>query len=229
MVKRAMGKAEPDTRQAQVPPTTLTDETFAEGLRFLAGCDADLAQILNEQGPPPMWPREPGFPTILHIILEQQVSLASARAAYDRLLAMVSPLTPERFLKLNDRVLKKIGFSRQKIAYGRNLAKAIVIGDLDLLKLTTMEDPVARSELMRIQGIGRWTADIYLLMALRRPDIWPSTDLALATALHWIKRLDARPMPKDLELIGDSWKPWRAVAARLLWHYYLSRRATRRA
>lgn len=227
MVRCAMKKAKPATRQAKIPPAMLTDEIFAEGLRFLADCDADLANILKEQGPPPMWPREPGFPTLLHIILEQQVSLASARAAYDRLLDMISPLTPERFLELDEVVLKGIGFSRQKIAYGRCLAGAITTGDLDLLKLTTMGDSVARSELMRIQGIGRWTADIYLLMALRRPDIWPSTDLALATALHGVKRLDARPTPDEIELIGDQWKPWRAVAARLLWHYYLNLRASR--
>jgi DNA-3-methyladenine glycosylase II len=169
-----------------------------------------------------MWAREPGFPTLIHIILEQQVSLASARAAYDRLLAAASPLTPDRFLELDDAQLKRIGFSRQKTAYGRELAGAILGGRLDLAGLETLDDADVRSELTGIKGIGPWTADIYLLMALRRPDVWPSGDLALASAAQRVKRLAARPTPDELDTLGADWAPWRAVAARLLWHYYLS-------
>jgi DNA-3-methyladenine glycosylase II len=169
-----------------------------------------------------MWAREPGFPTLIHIILEQQVSLASARAAYDRLLVAASPLTPARFLELDDAELKTIGFSRQKTAYGRELAGAILDGRLNLTELGTLDDADVRSELMGIKGIGPWTADIYLLMALRRPDVWPSGDLALASAAQRVKRLAARPTPDELDTLGADWTPWRAVAARLLWHYYLS-------
>jgi DNA-3-methyladenine glycosylase II len=169
-----------------------------------------------------MWGREPGFPTLVHIILEQQVSLASARAAYDRLLLAASPLTPERFLQLDDARLRAIGFSRQKAAYGRHLARAILDGRLDLVALEAMDDEAARSALTEIKGIGPWTANIYLLMALRRPDIWPSGDLALAVAVQMVKRLDARPTPDEMEAYGEHWRPWRAAAARLLWHYYLS-------
>jgi DNA-3-methyladenine glycosylase II len=169
-----------------------------------------------------MWAREPGFATLLYIILGQQVSLASADAAYDRLSEEVSPLTPDRFLKLSDATLKIIGFSRQKTAYGRNLARAIVRGNLSLHQLSMVKDSVVRSELTKIKGIGPWTADIYLLMALRRRDVWPTGDLALASAVQRIKRLRSRPTPEELETLSANWKPWRAVAARLLWHYYLS-------
>jgi DNA-3-methyladenine glycosylase II len=203
-------------------PEHLTDETFANGLHFLCDRDPDLAGIMDKLGPPPMWAREPGFPTLIHIILEQQVSLASARAAYDRLLAEVSPLTPARFLELDGPTLKRIGFSRQKTKYGRELAGAILGGRLDLAALETVDDAAVRSELTAIKGIGPWTADIYLLMALLRPDAWPSGDLALANAAQRVKRLSSRPTPDELDALGVTWRPWRAVAARLLWHYYLS-------
>ncbi|HEV7858248.1 MAG TPA: hypothetical protein VGO91_06425 [Pyrinomonadaceae bacterium] len=201
---------------------TITEETLARGLQLLSARDRDLAHILNELGPPPMWFREPGFPTLIHIILEQQVSLASARAAFQRLRAVAKPLTPHNFLLLDDGTLKAIGFSRQKIIYGRHLSNSIVEGGLDLRRLVALEDEEARAELLKIKGIGHWTADIYLLMALRRQDIWPGGDLALAVAVQRIKRLPARPSPFELESISAPWRPWRAVAARLLWHYYLS-------
>ncbi len=207
--------------EAEVP-VSLTEETFAYGLHDLCDRDPDLAQIRTDFGPPPMWAREPGFPTLIHIILEQQVSLASARAAYERLLVATSPLTPSRFLELDDVALKTIGFSRQKTAYGRGLAEAILDGQLDLAGLESLDDAAVRSELIKIKGIGPWTADIYLLMALRRPDVWPVGDLALASAAWRVKGLASRPTPEELDALGAGWRPWRAVAARLLWHYYLS-------
>ena len=180
-------------------PVPLTPETLMRGLRILSERDPDLNRILEDLGSPPMWAREPGFPTLVHIILQQQVSLASAQAAYDRLLAAASPLTPARFLELDDDRLKSIGFSRQKTAYGRSLAHALGDGRLDLGALETMDDMAARSALTQLKGIGPWTADTYLLMALRRPDIWPSGDLALAIAVQRIKGLAARPTPNELE------------------------------
>jgi len=151
--------------------------------------------------------------------------LSSARAAFDRLLAIAFPLTPERFLLLNDAELKAVGFSRQKISYGRGLAEAIVRRDLDLKALNSMDDEAVRSELMRIKGVGRWTSDIYLLMALLRPDVWPRGDLALAVAVMQVKRLRQRPTEEELGIISSAWQPWRSVATRLLWHYYLNYRA----
>ena len=203
---------------------SLDETTFARGLRYLTGRDADLRMVVKRLGPPPMWAREPGFHTLIHIILEQQVSLASARAAYERLLAAVSPLTPARFLKLGDAELKAIGFSRQKTSYGRNLALTIIEGRLDINALGSMDDSTVRSELMKVSGIGLWTADIYLLMALLRPDVWPGGDLALAVAAQKIKKLERRPKPEELTAMSADWQPWRAIAARILWHYYLSKK-----
>jgi len=202
-------------------PAPLTPKTFSQAINHLCDSDPDLAHILTTLGPPPFRTRKAGFASLMHIILEQQVSLASAKASFDRLRQAVSPLTPERFLKLSDARLKACGFSRQKTAYGRNLAKAIVGGHLKLSALETMDDQSVRSELLKIKGIGPWTANIYLLTVLRRPDIWPGQDLALAVAAKKIKRLKTRPTPKELESLSMVWKPWRAVAAWLLWHYYI--------
>lgn len=200
----------------------LSDESLAHGTRLLSRRDADLRRVVKKFGAPPMWARESGFSTLLHIILEQQVSLASARAAHNKLLELSSPLTPQGFLKLDDATLKAVGFSRQKTLYGRELARSLVEGSLDLDALRFMDDAMARSELIKIKGIGRWTADIYLLMVLRRPDIWPTGDLALAVAAQRVKRLESRPTQEQLDEMSVPWKPWRAVAARILWHYYLS-------
>ena len=204
-------------------PATLTDETFSKGLGDLCKNDPDLARICARMDPPSTWARKPGFASLVYIILEQQVSLASAKAAYDRLQKAILRVTPGRFLELDDAALKAIGFSRQKTAYGRNLAEAIVAGSLDLDGLNLLDDKTARSELTGIKGIGPWTANIYLLTALRRPDIWPKEDLALAAAVQEIKRLPSRPVPSELDALGAHWKPWRSVAARLLWHYYLGK------
>lgn len=203
-------------------PKSLTDSSFAQALRYLSNRDADLDGILENFGPPPRWARDEGFHSLIHIILEQQVSLASARAAYDRLRIVADPLTPERFLQLGDDQLKSAGFSRQKTSYCRNLAMAIVEGKLDLAGLGSKDDEAVRSALMQVKGIGRWTADIYLLMVLGRGDIWPKGDLALEAAVQGIKKLAMRPKPEEMERISEDWRPWRAVAARMLWHYYLS-------
>jgi DNA-3-methyladenine glycosylase II len=205
----------------RLSPAPLTPKTFSQAIKHLCDSDPDLAQILTILEQPPFRTRKPGFASLMHIILEQQVSLASAKASFDRLRRAVSPLTPERFLKLGDARLKACGFSRQKTAYGRNLAKVIVDGHLKLSALETMDDQSVRVELLKIKGIGPWTANIYLLTVLRRPDIWPSEDLALAVAAQKLKQLKTRPTPKELESLSMVWKPWRAVAARLLWHYYI--------
>jgi DNA-3-methyladenine glycosylase II len=202
----------------------LNEDVFAQAMRDLAQRDADLAAVLEKYGPPPLWVRDPGFPTLVYIILEQQVSLASARAAYQRLQKAVTPLTPGRFLKLTDGELKRIGFSRQKTHYTRLLAEAIRRRQFALHKLHELEDALAREQLVALKGIGQWTADIYLLSALRRPDIWPAGDLALATAVQEVKRLRRRPSPERLEKMSVPWRPFRAVAARLFWHAYLCKR-----
>lgn len=198
--------------------------TLLKGVRELAKRDEIFAKIASTYGPPPLWEREQGFHTLIHIILEQQVSLASARAAYNRLEKAVNPLTPENFLGLTDEGLKQIGFSRQKTRYGRELANAITNGGLDLSELGKLKDEEAKEQLMKVKGIGSWTADIYLLMALGRPDIWPEGDLALVVAIQRVQGWLRRPTPEDVKKMSAEWQPWRAVAARLLWHYYLSER-----
>jgi DNA-3-methyladenine glycosylase II len=199
----------------------LTRDRLRHAVAELAQRDADLADIVRRHGPPPLWARPPGFGTLLHIILEQQVSLASARAAYLKLQAIAHPLTPHSFLALDDTALKAGGFSRQKTRYGRELAAALIAGRLDLARLNQADDASVRAALTAIKGIGPWTAEIYLLMVLRRADAWPIGDLALALAVQRTKRRRTLPSPAELEKIGAAWQPWRAVAARLLWHDYL--------
>ncbi|HVN54570.1 MAG TPA: hypothetical protein VMT46_09590 [Anaerolineaceae bacterium] len=206
---------------APQPPQRLDDASLAAGYAWLARVDPDLAAILERFGPPPLWARPPGFPTLIHIILEQQVSLASALAAYKRLREKVDPLSPQGFLALDDPILKAIGFSRQKTAYSRYLAQAILAGELDLAALETADDETVRRELTRLKGIGAWSSEIYLLMALLRPDVWPAGDLALAAAVRRVKSLEKIPNPLELEQLGQPFRPWRAAAARLFWYYYL--------
>jgi DNA-3-methyladenine glycosylase II len=169
-----------------------------------------------------MWDREPGFPTLVHIILEQQVSLASAKAAFDKLSDAMAALEPESFLTLDDATLKSVGFSGQKGRYCRELAHAIIGGTLDLDVLPSLPDRGVRTELEQVTGIGPWTADIYLLMALLRPDVGPPGDLALAAAVQDLKGLDHRPRSEELQEIARPWRPWRSVAARILWLHYLN-------
>ena len=204
-------------------PTPLTADTLAHGLRVLAKRDRDLARVIDQYGPPPMWARQPGFPTLIHIILEQQVSLASARAAFNRLKASIR-VTPRNLLTLDDAALKSIGFSRQKTVYARHLAQAILDRRFNPTALADLDDATARAALIELKGIGVWSADMYLLMALRRPDVWPHGDLALAVAAHHVKQLPARPTYDQLTAMSEVWRPWRAVAARVLWHHYLSQR-----
>jgi len=211
----------------EISQTILNEDIFAQGVRFLADRDAHLAEVVETYGQPPLWVREPGFPTLVYIILEQQVSLASAKAAFDRLNAALRPLSPRRFLKLTDAELLRIGFSRQKTLYTRLLADSLARRHFDLRYLHDLHDDAARKMLIALKGIGRWTADIYLLSALRRPDIWPTGDLALATAVQEVKRLHKRPSPEHLEKLSHAWRPYRAVAARLFWHAYLSKRRQR--
>ncbi|MCG8467484.1 MAG: DNA-3-methyladenine glycosylase 2 family protein [Gemmatimonadetes bacterium] len=189
--------------------------------RELATADPDLARVLEVYGPPPMWGRAPTFGTLIHLILEQQVSLASARAAMDRLVERIGEPTPDGVLALDDDALLEIGFSRQKRTYARDLARRVRDGDLDLARLGDLDDADVRDELTAVKGIGAWTADIFLLMALGRPDSWPVGDRALVVAARALRGLETDPTVEEMEAIGDAWRPWRSVAARILWHFYL--------
>jgi DNA-3-methyladenine glycosylase II len=177
--------------------------------------------VFDLYGSPPLWDREPGFSTLLQIILEQQVSLASAKACFDKLTANLGNVTPETVLSLNDAELKTVGFSRQKTAYARHLSEAILEKQIDLDSLFHLPDAEVKSELIKLKGIGEWTSDIYLLMALLRPDVMPKGDIALHSAWHKLSG-EPRPGSDEFLVIAERWKPFRSVAARLLWHFYLS-------
>jgi len=202
----------------------INNKALDEGVKYIENQDKHLKLVVSKYGRPPLWDRDQGFKTLIHIILEQQVSLASARAAYEKLSKHINVVTPVNFLNLSDQKLKDIGFSRQKMSYGRNLAIAINEGSLDLTVLSDLDDSDAKATLINIKGIGPWTADIYLLMALGRPDVWPKGDLALALAVQKLKGMRTRPTTESLEKMSFRWQPWRSVAARILWHFYLSER-----
>ncbi|MFI5338956.1 MAG: DNA-3-methyladenine glycosylase family protein, partial [Candidatus Methylomirabilales bacterium] len=201
---------------------SLTRARLAKAAQCLASRDADLAGILRRHGPPPMWARRPGFATLVRIILEQQVSLASARSVFGRLAASVDPFTARGFVEVGEPYLRSLGITRQKAAYCVHVARAIAEGQLNLGAVARMSDSNAKTALTRIKGIGPWTADIYLLMALRRPDVWPSGDLALVTAVGKLKGLRERPTPSAVAAVAEEWRPFRSVAARMLWQYYLA-------
>lgn len=203
--------------------TTLNDESLKAAVQELIQTDDHLRAIYMQYGNPPLWDREHSFQTLLHIILEQQVSLASARATLNKLIARLDgEVTPTAFLTLNDTELRAVGFSRQKTRYGRILSQSILSGDLNLDALAEMSDVNARKTLMKLKGIGKWTADIYLLMVLCRPDVWPTGDRALAVAARNVLGLEDVPSYPELDEIALRWQPHRSSAARLLWHHYLS-------
>ena len=202
----------------------LTVRTLRRAARELGAADPQLGVSVERYGPPPLWSRDPSYATLVHLILEQQVSLASAQAAFDRLrTALGGSVEPELLLGLTDEGLRAIGFSRQKAGYARTLASAVLDG-FDLGALAAMPDDEVRKALIAMPGIGPWTADIYLTMCLLRPDVWPHGDLALATSARDLLDLDERPTFADLGQIAGRWHPYRAVAARILWHDYLQRR-----
>lgn len=200
----------------------LTLEKFNKALTILAQRDPDLRAVITKFGKPPIWRRPRGFETLVLLILEQQVSLASARAAYDRLIVTAVELAPEKMLMLRGEEYRAAGVSRQKARYIRHLSECILDRSLRIDRLGRMDDDDVRTHLMQVKGIGPWTADVYLLMALMRPDVWPAGDIALQAAVDGIKGLGARPTLEELTQIGENWRPWRSVAARILWHHYLS-------
>jgi len=200
----------------------LNNQKLLEAAKFLSKIDKDLAALYEADGVPPLWAIRPGFTTLIKIILEQQVSLASAKAVYRKLERNIKPFTPIRFEELGIAYLKSLGLTRQKSSYCINIAAAILNDKLDLKFLNNLNDDDAKEMLILIKGIGSWTADIYLLMALRRSDIWPSGDIALASSMRKIKRLRSYPTNEKQIKIAEKWQPYRSVAARMLWQHYLN-------
>jgi DNA-3-methyladenine glycosylase II len=210
-------------RAATRTPRQLNQASLLHATDALAKADPDLGAIVAEFGPPPLWARRPGFATLVRIILEQQVSLAAAKTMYERLDAHASGVTPDAIAALGEPGLRRLGFTRQKAQYSHGLAVAVRDGALDLGGIARAGDGDGMSRLLAMRGLGPWSVDIYYLMALRRPDVWPRGDLALAIAVHRVKRMRARPDYAALTRFAERWAPWRSVAARILWHHYLSR------
>jgi DNA-3-methyladenine glycosylase II len=204
----------------------LTLRSLKSHSRSLSDRCPQLAVVYRNYGPPPLWDRPAGFSTLLQIILEQQVSLASAKACYDKLSRRVEEVTPANILASSDAELKVDGFSRQKASYARHLAEAVLEERIDFEGLRELDDADVKTELIKLKGVGEWTSDIYLLMAMLRPDVMPKGDVALHTAWHKLSG-EPRPSSDEFLVIAERWKPFRSVAARLLWHFYLSERARR--
>jgi DNA-3-methyladenine glycosylase II len=204
---------------------TFSSSNFYPICDGLARKDTDLAAVIEKYGYPPIWTRPNSFETLVHFILEQQVSLASALAALEKLRRRIKFITPERLLQLNDAQLRDCYFSRQKIVYVKSLAKAILDGQVDLKEMETFSDDMVRKKLISLKGIGNWTIDVYLMFVLRHTDIFPVGDLAVRNAIIEVKSLTKDSPKEEIMGIAKIWKPYRTVAAMILWHYYLRTRA----
>jgi DNA-3-methyladenine glycosylase II len=200
--------------------TSVDEPILKRTVRILCRAEPRFAGIVERHGLPPLWPREPGFATLALLMLEQQVSLAQARAMFGRIEA-AGGVTPQNVARLGEAGLRSIGVTRQKSAYLAALAADLLGGGLDLQQLPRLEDGAALAALDALHGVGPWTAHCYLLFALRRPDVFPASDLGLLEAVRELWKLRARPTPEALERRSNAWRPHRAAAARLLWHHYL--------
>jgi DNA-3-methyladenine glycosylase II len=205
-------------------PRTLTRQALHEASGLLAARDAAFAGIRERLGTPPLWGRRPGYATLVRIILEQQVSLASARTLYRRLYAHLGGMTPEHVASSSITALREFGLTRQKAGYCHGLALRLQDGSLDLTAVARAPDAAGRAALLDVPGLGPWSVDIYYLMALRRPDVWPTGDLALAVALRELRRMKRLPTKEEQQRLARRWAPWRSVAARMLWAHYLEAR-----
>lgn len=201
---------------------SFTRDTFEPLCDELAKVDADLQIIIDNHGYPPMWSRPNSFETLVHIILEQQVSLASALSALNKLRERVQEITPARVLLLTDEEFRACYCSRQKTAYIKYLAEAIISGQIDLESFAHLPDDEIRKQMLTLKGIGNWTIDVYLMFVLQRADIFPIGDLAAVNALKRIKQLPVNTTREEIVAIAEQWQPYRAIATMLLWHFYLS-------
>ena len=199
-----------------------TSATYHSLCDELALIDPDFAYVIQTYGYPPLWSRPNTFETLVHIILEQQVSLASALSALNKLRERIQEITPARVLLLTDAELRECYLSRQKTAYVKYLAEAIISGQIHLAEFEEMKDEEIRVKLCALKGIGNWTVDVYLMFVLQHADILPLGDLAVVNAIKRLKNLPEGINKDELMLIGEKWKPYRTLASMLLWHYYLS-------
>ncbi len=203
--------------------TRLNKKSLHIAVDCLCEKDKDLKLILDQYGYPPLWSRPANYETLVQIILEQQVSLSSAKAVFNKLKNVLISVTPENILVYSIDDLNKLGFTKQKASYCVGLAEKLVAKEISLRNISQLDTKAAHEQLIQLRGIGTWSANIYLLMALKHPDIWPHGDLALENTIVQIKKLRKKPSQERVEAIAENWRPWRSVAARILWHFYLSK------
>ena len=201
-----------------------TEKNFISICDKLAIQDHDLHSIIHQYGYPPLWKRAATFETLVHIILEQQVSLASALAALNKLKEKIGQITPVNLLLLSTEELKACYFSRQKIIYTRHLASELISGQLNLEELNAMDNDAIRTTLTKIKGIGNWSVDVYLMMVLQRSNLFPLGDVALIKSIRETKELPKETSREAIAIIAAKWKPYQTVAAFILWHSYLNKR-----
>jgi DNA-3-methyladenine glycosylase II len=199
-------------------------ENFRSGCDLLSKKDKDLYNIIRQYGYPPMWTRPATFQTLILTILEQQVSLASAYAAFKKLKQKIGYVTPEKILALSDEELRSCYFSRQKIIYARELAGAVKSKKLLIKKLSLLSNEEVRELLIKIKGIGHWTIDVFLMHALQRADLFPLGDIALVNSLKEIKKLPKTISKEKMLKIAEPWRPYRTIASMILWHAYIKKR-----
>jgi len=200
------------------------EDNFISLCDKLARKDKDLKAVIKQHGYPPLWGRVPSFATLIHIILEQQVSLASAKAAFLKLEAKIGHITPEKVLVLTDEEMKACYFSRQKIIYARHLANALITDKFSINKIVSLNDEALRNEMKKLKGIGDWTIDVFMMMALHRCDCFPTGDIALMKSIKEVKRLDNNTSKEEVLVIANKWKPYRTIAAFIFWHAYIKKR-----
>jgi DNA-3-methyladenine glycosylase II len=203
---------------------TFDSSNFKKLCNKLCRIDKDLHSIIDQHGHPPMWTRPATFQSLILFILEQQVSLASAYAAFKKLKERIGYVTPEKILLLSEEELRSCYFSRQKIVYARELAKAVQTKQLRLKKFSNAHEDEIRIELKKIKGIGDWTVDVYLMHSLQRTDLFPLGDIALVNSLKEVKKLHPKTTREDMLAIAESWRPYRTIASMILWHAYIKKR-----
>ena len=205
-------------------PVSFDENNFHRLCDLLAKKDHHIKQIIAQYGYPPLWSRKAGFETLIHIILEQQVSLASAKAALLKLKEKIGTVTPQKLYKLKDEELKACYFSRQKTVYARCLAEAIIHKKLSIKDLQKLDNESIRTQLTAIKGIGQWTVDVFLMMVLHRTDLFPTGDIALMNSVKHEKQLPAHTSKEAILTIAETWRPNRTVAAFIFWHAYIKRK-----
>lgn len=197
---------------------------FKELCDWCTGVEPKLEAVIREYDYPPLWYRKPDFATLILTILEQQVSLASAKAAYNKLVEKIKTVTPENLLKLTDEELRACYFSRQKIQYSRILANEIASEKLNIDKLNEMDEAAIRKILIKLKGIGNWTVDMYVLMSLHYSDIFPPGDLATIKAVYELELLPPEATKDEIIDYMKRFAPNRSVATYILWHFYIQKR-----